>query len=133
MISDEMHIIFVYGTLRQGELYESYLGKSEYSGTDTVNGFILRDLGEYPMAFETEDKKAKIAVEVYKIDRDTLHELDILEDYMDGDINSLYQRKTVISSKGIRGLIYFGDDETKYLSYKKIPSGDWKNKNRGEQ
>lgn len=121
------YTVFVYGTLRKGEIYSSLLEKAEYTAADMVKGFILRDLGEYPMAFERGDDSL-IAIEIYKIDQFTLHQLDILEGYIEGDESSLYHRKTVQSISGKSGYIYYGKDEKKYLSYDIIPCGDWKKK-----
>jgi len=120
------YIIFVYGTLRKGEMYSSSLDRSEYIGESELEGFILRDLGEYPMAFLRDCPDLKIKIEIYKINRLTLHQLDIIEEYREGDENSLYQRDIVKCKSGLSGLIYYGNDESKYLSCKIIQSGDWK-------
>lgn len=117
--------VFVYGTLRRDEIYSSYLNHGEFLDYDIIPGYILRDLGEYPMAFERNDTGLSIKVEVYKIDSETLHQLDILEECRDGDEESLYKRKTVFSSKGYSGFLYYGEKESDYLSYKLIPGGDW--------
>ncbi len=121
-------IVFVYGTLRRGEVYSSYLQNSEFLDYDIITGYILRDLGEYPMAFERGDTVSSIKVEVYKIDAGTLHQLDILEECREGDEESLYMRKAVYSSKGFTGFLYYGAKESDYLSYKLIPGGDWKHR-----
>lgn len=126
MIDNNEYTVFVYGTLRRGESNSSLLDNSEYIGTDRVNGFILRNLGEYPMAFERSGDKSEIIIEIYKIDEITLHQLDMLEEYIEGHESSLYHRKKVLSISGLSGYIYFGKDENKYLSYDVIPGGDWK-------
>jgi gamma-glutamylcyclotransferase (GGCT)/AIG2-like uncharacterized protein YtfP len=118
-------IVFVYGTLRKGELYSPLLYNACYKGTDIIPGFIMRDLGEYPMIFERNDSGMQIIIEVYKIDPATLQQLDNLEDYNENDDNSLYLRKKVTALSGIEGFIYYGIDEYKYKSCNIIPDGDW--------
>jgi gamma-glutamylcyclotransferase (GGCT)/AIG2-like uncharacterized protein YtfP len=117
--------IFVYGTLRKNDMYSSLLNNSEYMGNDLVPGFVMRSLGEYPMIFERENPESLIVIEIYKIDHHTLQQLDNLEEYIEGDENSLYLRKTVSAVSGRKGYIYYGKDEKKYLSYEIIPGGDW--------
>jgi gamma-glutamylcyclotransferase (GGCT)/AIG2-like uncharacterized protein YtfP len=117
--------VFVYGTLRKGEPFSYLLKEAQFAGYDKVSGFIMRDLGEYPMIFEREDPRLKIIIEVYKIDYHLLQQLDNLEEYIENDENSLYIRQTVYSLSGRSGYIYYGKDENKYLSYNIIPGGDW--------
>jgi len=120
--------VFVYGTLRNGEPYAYYLREALFIGYDKVSGFIMRDLGEYPMVFKKDDPGLTITIEVYKIDHHLLQQLDILEEYNENDENSLYIRQTVYSLSGRSGYIYCGKDESKYLSYNIIPGGDWMKK-----
>lgn len=129
MKDNQQITVFVYGTLRKGELYSPLLYNACYKGTDIIPGFIMRDLGEYPMIFERNDSCLQIITEVYNIDQATLQQLDNLEDYNENDDNSLYQRKKVSSLSGIEGFIYFGTDEYKYKSCNIIPDGDWVKRN----
>lgn len=129
MKDNQQITVFVYGTLRKGELYSPLLYNACYKGTDIIPGFIMRDLGEYPMIFERNDSCLQIITEVYNIDQATLQQLDNLEDYNENDDNSLYQRKKVSSLSGIEGFIYFRTDEYKYKSCNIIPDGDWVKRN----
>ncbi len=117
--------VFVYGTLRKNGMYSFLLNNSEYIGDDLVSGFVMRNLGEYPMIFEKDNPESLIVIEIYKIDHHTLQQLDNLEEYIEGDERSLYLRKTVTAVSGRNGYIYYGKDEKKYLSYEIIPGGDW--------
>jgi len=128
MKDDRYIFIFVYGTLRKGGIYSSLLMNSVYIDHDIVKGFIMRNLGEYPMIFEREDSGTEIIIEIYKIDHFTLQQLDNLEGYSESNRNSLYLRKTVSAISGRKGYIYYGSDEKKYLSYDIIPGGDWMKK-----
>lgn len=120
--------VFVYGTLRKNDMNSSLLYNSEYMGKDLLSGFVMRSLGEYPMIFERDNPESLIVIEIYKINHQTLQQLDNLEEYIEGDENSLYLRKTVSAVSGRKGYIYFGKDEKKYISYEIIPGGDWINK-----
>ncbi|HPF06561.1 MAG TPA: gamma-glutamylcyclotransferase [Spirochaetota bacterium] len=129
MIKNHNNYVFVYGTLRKGGMYSSLLHGSEYIGNDLIPRFVMRDLGEYPMIFESDNPESLIVIEIYKINHHTLQQLDNLEEYIEGDENSLYLRKTVSTVSGRKGYIYYGKDERKYLSYDIIPGGDWIKRN----
>ncbi len=121
-----MAIIFVYGTLRRGECNSHYLKNSVFLRTDIVKGFVMADLGQYPMVFETGLGDDTITIEVYEIDDTTLKRIDLLEEYEENNPHSYYLRKEIQSASGISGFIYYGKERDKYRGFGPVPGGDWK-------
>lgn len=76
--------VFVYGTLKQGHgNWRHYLEGSGavLLGRCVISGpYIMRNLGYFPCICKVDDgADAEMVGEVYTIDKDTLHALDILE------------------------------------------------------
>ena len=111
-----MALIFVYGSLRKGQLNAKYLEKAEFLGlTQTDSCWSLYDLGAFPAAVQ----KGSTAIigEVYAIDSATLTALDRLElcpDY--------FQRKQIETMYGNAWIYYLNDTEA---GHKQINVGDW--------
>ena len=77
--------VFVYGTLMAGERNHHFLSESKPEGRAILHGYDKIDLGSYPGAVPGE---GSVEGELYEVDLDTLHRLDLLEG--EGD---LYLRK----------------------------------------
>ena len=112
------HLVFVYGTLRQGESNHYFLETSELLGMfETKPEYALFDLGAYPGLVEGHDA---IAGEVYRISDDVLQKLDILE-----DVPTEYRRETIDTPYGEAWIYLYQGAE----SGKAIESGDWNLRN----
>ncbi|MGO1296929.1 MAG: gamma-glutamylcyclotransferase family protein [Vibrio sp.] len=111
----QQHLVFVYGTLRHGEVHHEYLANSQCLGTfDTKPEYTLYDLGDYPGLVEGHKT---IAGEVYVIDDATLAQLDILE-----NVPVEYRREQIETSYG-DAWIYLYQDAGELQ--REILSGDW--------
>lgn len=74
--------VFVYGTLKQGHGNHPALEGSEFLGRCTIEvpGLVLVDLGAYPGVVRTTSSDVvPIFGEVYLVNEDTLHVLDLIE------------------------------------------------------
>lgn len=108
-------LVFVYGTLRQGECYHHYLKDSELLGTcESTPEFALFDLGPYPAVIPGQKS---IQGEVYWVSDDTLAQLDILE-----DVPVEYRRETTPTPFGLAWIYLY--QQTVELDVE-IASGDW--------
>ncbi|WP_117235809.1 gamma-glutamylcyclotransferase family protein [Vibrio maerlii] len=109
------HIVFVYGTLRQGESNHHYLRESEYLGRfETTSDYALYDLGEYPGLIKGHQT---VVGEVYRITAEVLNQLDILE-----DIPNEYRREKIDTPYG-SAWIYLYQQSIQHDE--EIVSGDW--------
>lgn len=73
------HLIFVYGTLRQGGLraMPDIFPAAKFIGQANVSGS-LYDLGDYP-GLLLDDANSSVIGEVYEIDDEIFHQLDEIE------------------------------------------------------
>lgn len=115
-----LHLVFVYGTLRKGECNHSLLQNSEYLGMfETEPNYQLFNIGSYPGVTEG---NCRVIGEVYRINDDTLKQLDILEDvpieYIRESIETPYGSAWFYIYNGVSSL-----DET-------ITSGNWVYRNK---
>lgn len=109
------HLLFVYGTLRQGESNQDFLAGSQCLGHfDTPPFYALYDLGPYPAVIEGHDS---ISGEVYLIDDVTLARIDELE-----DVPVEYRRERIDTPFG-QAWIYLYQDVSQLDVL--IASGDW--------
>ncbi|MER2497572.1 gamma-glutamylcyclotransferase [Vibrio neptunius] len=109
------HLLFVYGTLRQGESNHNYLVGSQCLGHfETLPNYALYDLGAYPAVIEGH---GSILGEVYLIDGETLSKVDQLE-----DVPIEYRREQIETPFG-EAWIYLYQDGSKLDTI--ISSGDW--------
>ncbi|MCG3722230.1 gamma-glutamylcyclotransferase family protein [Vibrio cincinnatiensis] len=110
-----MHLVFVYGTLRQGEANHYYLEESPLLGSwVTPPEYALHDLGPYPGLSAGHQS---IHGEVYQVDDSTLAKLDILE-----DVPVEYRRESLDTPYGL-AWIYIYQDVSRLTAV--IESGDW--------
>ena len=82
-----MYNIFVYGTLKKGGCNHHFLKDSEFVKNDVLkdHSIYVPDLFNFPLLLE--DEGGKVHGEIYKIDDNTLANLDMLESE-----GSLYNR-----------------------------------------
>jgi gamma-glutamylcyclotransferase (GGCT)/AIG2-like uncharacterized protein YtfP len=114
--------LFVYGTLRPGDVRWSFLEPFVADGgtADTVGGRLFDTGLDYPAAVFGTD--GTIAGRTYRLRPDTLVEaLAVLDDEED-TVLGLYRRVVVTTGGGSRAWAYeYGDG----LDLTEIPSGDW--------
>ncbi|KAB0463124.1 gamma-glutamylcyclotransferase family protein [Vibrio kanaloae] len=116
------HLVFVYGTLRQGQSNHHYVQGCELLGRfDTPKEFALFDLGAYP-ALTCGSKS--VAGEVYVINDEVLASLDQLE-----DVPVEYRREQIETIFGLAWVYLY---QLELTANKEILSGDWCNTNRSK-
>lgn len=71
-----MPTLFVYGTLRRGEIRHKLIEHCKFLGYGTVKGFRLFDLGDYPGAVAG---SGKVHGELYEVDDKVIRWLDFVE------------------------------------------------------
>ena len=109
------HLLFVYGTLRQGGSNQAFLEKSEFLGQhETLPEYALYDLGAYPAVIAGHHR---IVGEVYLIDDETLARIDKLE-----DVPIEYRREQIETPFGLAWIYLYQD--TSQLDVL-LSSGDW--------
>lgn len=111
-------LVFVYGTLRAGESNHGLLVNSECLGVcQTLPQFGLFDLGPYPAVVSGDQA---IVGEVYRVDLNTMANLDELEEYP-----NLYDRITTETPFGLAWIYLYQNSSELTIS---IESNDWKNR-----
>ena len=121
---EPMYDLFVYGTLRSGEMYHGLLGASRLVASPARVRGVLVDTGHgYPAM---RDGEGEVCGEIYAVDDETLARIDELEDYYGpGDPRNLYERVTRTARTGegdMDVLVYVSD---RFAEATAIPSGDW--------
>ncbi|MGB9180354.1 MAG: gamma-glutamylcyclotransferase family protein [Pyrinomonadaceae bacterium] len=115
------HLVFVYGTLRQGGVraMPQLFPRAKFIAQAKVSGS-LYDLGEYPCLLLDESSSLVIG-EVYEIDDEILHQLDEIE-----AASAYWRKRTEVSSgnQSMRCWVYAPDSES-YPHRSLITSGDW--------
>jgi gamma-glutamylcyclotransferase (GGCT)/AIG2-like uncharacterized protein YtfP len=110
--------LFVYGTLRRGEVGHALLGGARLLGEATTEpAFTLLDMGEYPAIVE--GGTTAVAGELYEVGEAVLRELDRYE-----DVPELYLR-VERAIAGEPAVIYVLRPEHA-RGYAAIASGDWR-------
>ena len=109
-------LVFVYGTLRRGEVNHHLLSDAEYCGVHlTLPRYRMLHLGTYPGVVA--GGATPIEGEVYRVDGNGLVLLDRLEAYP-----RLYTRKLIPTSWGRAWIyLYRGSRHSRSV----IPSGVW--------
>jgi gamma-glutamylcyclotransferase (GGCT)/AIG2-like uncharacterized protein YtfP len=112
-----MPLLFVYGTLRQGQRYHHTLGKARFMGiAESARGFkiITRappdDPEGYPVALEAPENTCKITGELYEIDGESLKAVDGLENYPAEYDRREYEFVTA-EGKRVTALMYVGKND----------------------
>jgi gamma-glutamylcyclotransferase (GGCT)/AIG2-like uncharacterized protein YtfP len=113
----QLHLVFVYGSLRKGEHNHSYLENSLFIGEfSTQPQFAMYDLGTYPGIVEG---TFSVRGEVYQVDDELLHHLDELE-----GVPIEYRREIMETPYG-QAWIYIYQDATSADLSQLVSSGDW--------
>lgn len=108
--------VFIYGTLRKGEVLNTYLGEGKFIGEGELEGYELYAGFSYPMMIKG---KGIVTGEIYEVDEKTIGKLDQIE--------SQYDRIKVnvkVNDELIPCDAYVYKYEVDELE--KIESGDWK-------
>lgn len=112
-----MHRVFVYGTLRAGEINAAWLADARHRGPATTEArFTLVDVGAYPAALDY--GRTAIAGDLYEIDTATFADLDTLEGYP-----VFYTRRRIATSAGEAWIYLWAATRNRYWPV--IESGDW--------
>ena len=114
--------LFVYGTLRPGQLRWPFLAPYvDDEGHDaTVSGTLYNTGNDYPAA--RFDRAGTIHGRVYPMNLERLDEALVLLDEVEGAVIDLFRRVTVTTSTGIEAWAYEYGGETNFPA---IPSGNW--------
>ena len=114
--------LFVYGTLRPGDVRWSFLAPwvVDVGFDDAVTGRLFDTGLDYPAAvFGT---GGAVAGRTYELHRETLHEALRIIDEEEDTVLGLYRRVEVRTARGVRAWAYeYGTG----LDLTPIPSGDW--------
>ncbi|CAH0528893.1 gamma-glutamylcyclotransferase family protein [Vibrio hippocampi] len=78
-----MNTVFVYGSLKQGFSNDHLMAEAKYLGDGTTQSsdYHLVSLGSYPAALK--HGRHPIVGELYQVDDNTFHHLDLLEEHPD--------------------------------------------------
>lgn len=114
------HLVFVYGSLRQGMGNHRLLADSELLGTDLIDGWSMVSLGAYPAIYRDEKNEVGIVGEVYRCNELTFRRLDQLEGYP-----NFYDRCQVETAYGDAWVYYFKDSDRAGRHLTKVVAGDW--------
>ncbi len=118
--------VFVYGTLRKGEVNHRLLEKAKCLAEQSWTNGMLYDTG-YGYPAMKQSQHSRVFGELYSVTEEELGRLDQLEDYTAGGKNNLYERikQTVFTHKGnVKAYVYVANKEN--LLKQKIKNGDWK-------
>lgn len=75
---EPMAPVLVYGSLKRGFANHHWLSGAQWLGEGVMHGLALFDLGPFPMAVPSADG-AVLHGELYRVDREQLARLDLLE------------------------------------------------------
>ena len=111
--------VFVYGTLRGGDVRSHHLDGAEYLGTHAVEGYRLFDLGPYPAVVPGE---GRVVGEVYELATAThLQLLDEVEGLHQAP--PLYRREEIEVAGGTAWIYVYARPLAP--GARRIESGDW--------
>lgn len=87
-----MELVFIYGTLKQGQCRESSMNSARYLGTATIaSNFAIYNCGQYPALVKLQDTQPNnVRGEIYEVDEEHLEVLDRIE-----GVPYLYKRDAV--------------------------------------
>lgn len=113
--------VFVYGTLKKGFGNHRLLKDAEFICEDMTKPlYTMYSLGGFPAIQQGGD--TSIIGEVYKIDKDTLAHLDVLEGYKAGRDCNMYERRITVTKQGHKCFIYEMDEP---YSKELVENGEW--------
>jgi gamma-glutamylcyclotransferase (GGCT)/AIG2-like uncharacterized protein YtfP len=113
--------VFVYGTLRGGDVRSNHLDGAEYLGVHAVDGYRLYDLGPYPAVVPGE---GRVVGEIYELS--TATHLQLLDE-IEGCHHAppLYQRVEVEVAGGPAWIYVYARPLA--TDARRIETGDWLN------
>lgn len=114
-------LVFVYGTLRQGQPNHRLLDGARFVGTaETVPFFRMVSLGAYPgMVRDRSQSRKSIVGEIYDVDEDTLGKLDQLE----GVPHFYFRSRVRLTDGGFADAYLLRRDQV--VGFNEVVSGDW--------
>ena len=114
-------LIAVYGTLKHAHGNHHILSYSSLISVERLGGYLMFDVGAYPIVTPSQDNESTIHIEVYEIDsKQTAAALDRLEGYP-----HLYNRKEVELSNNKTAWLYFMDYADDFTKRRLITEGEW--------
>jgi gamma-glutamylcyclotransferase (GGCT)/AIG2-like uncharacterized protein YtfP len=116
--------VFVYGTLKRGQVNHHCLAEARWLGEAELSGLVLHDLGPFPMAVPGD---GCIQGELYGVEPAALLRLDHLE-----GSPRLYQRQRLPLRDGRQAWVYVGRPRQVHLS-PVLPDGVWRGRRSSEQ
>lgn len=117
--TEELILVGVYGSLREGLGNHRLLQEAEFVGVDNLpSAYGMVSLGGFPGVFK--GGATAIVLELYLVDANELIRLDQLE----GN-GSFYTREEVVTLSGASPWVYLLPKE-RYKDQEPVPSGDWK-------
>lgn len=117
-LEDGMIRVFVYGTLKKGHGNNAALKNSQFLGRATIEGNLtLISMGWYPGLVRAGERQT-IYGEVYAIDEDTLHTLDLIEGHP-----NFYERRKFATK--FKNAWVYTLDETFAQGAEPITGGVW--------
>ena len=137
-MSDEPAHLFVYGTLRPGEVRWHHLARfvTDEGEPDSVAGRLFDTGLGYPAASLSLDVAAEspgtaphevISGVTFQLAADTYDEAIVHLDDVEGAVRGLYRRAEVITRRGVRAWVYeYGiDPDDPDIALIRIAGGDW--------
>ncbi len=122
-MSGELHLVFVYGTLRSGHANHRLLAGARYLGRAVTKAryALGEECGPEPVPYVVKEPPlARIAGEVYEVGAAMLADLDVFEEHP-----GVYRREEVTvlleGSTERRAWLYFARSRHGHL----VPGGDW--------
>jgi len=97
---EPLELVFVYGTLKRGQVNHHCLAAARWLGEAELPGLVLHDLGPFPMAVPGD---GCIQGELYAVDPAALERLDHLE-----GCPRLYRRQRLPLGDGRQAWVYLG-------------------------
>jgi len=113
------HLVFVYGTLMQGERNHRHLKGARFAGEgSTAAAFDLLDMGRYPALVA--GGACAVRGEIWEVDDATLERLDELE-----EVPELYRREELVLEGGTTVFAWVMTRQ-RAGNAPAIPTGDWR-------
>lgn len=115
-----MPYLFVYGTLRKGQIRHIELQNSQFIGYGTLEGYDMYSIGSFPTIVPG---KGKVFGEVYSVDRKLLHKIDYIECVDYGVYVRRIVKVTLENNTKINAYVYIFNKPLKDAIL--IQHGDW--------
>ena len=114
--------IFVYGTLRAGEVGNRFMKNTTLLESNVlIYGYELYSNRYYPYAVPSEDSKDWIRGDIYLVSHETLYSLDEYEGIRSGEYKRIFDYRL--------GCYLYIAGKDLPAKIQKIPSGDWRERN----